>query len=147
MKTILAVLLFLATFGVAFAQDSGHAARVVDIFGDSISKSDLSKVDGMFSDKAIVYWVDKKLYGKAAILKFLRSQLASFEKHVFSYSPEDGIEDENISTSWGTFGFLYSIPGGQISSQMLGRYSVVAKHVDGKWEIVSLHMSVARGGD
>jgi hypothetical protein len=146
MKLILAFLL-LATMSVAaFAQDgdAGHTAAAVDTFGASMSKANMSKVDELFADKATVYWVDKKLYGKPDLMKFLRHQLASVNKYEMSFSPDDGLEDNNISTGWGTFAINYGTSDGQISNQILGRYTVVMKNVEDKWQIVSLHLSIQK---
>src|SRR5258708_21742127 len=115
---------------------------MLDTFGDSMSKSSIAKVDGLFADNATVYWVDKKLYGKSVLLKYLRSQLNASSKHEFSFAPDDGVENGNISASWGTFAILYGSGGGQVSNEMLGRFTVIAKKVGGQWQIVSLHLSL-----
>ena len=147
MKAVLA-LLFLAILNVtSFAQEAGHTAAILDSFGDLMSKGNMTKIDGLFEDKATVYWIDKKVYGKPNLLKFLRRQADAVEKYEISFSPDDGVEDSKISTSWGTFAINTSTPGGQVSNQILGRYTVVAKNVDDKWIILSLHLSSQRFSD
>jgi hypothetical protein len=146
MKLILAIFFFATMSVAAFAQDGdpGHTAAVVDNFGSFMSKANIAKIDELFTDKATVYWVDKKLYGKPALLKFLRHQLADVNKYEMSFSPDDGVEDNNISTGWGTFAINYGTAEGQVSNQILGRYTVVMKNVEDKWQIVSLHLSISK---
>jgi hypothetical protein len=146
MKLILALFLLAALSVAAFGQDSdtGHTAAVMDNFGALMSKASMDKVDELFADKATVYWVDKKLYGKPALSKYLRHQLGSVNKYEMSFSPDDGLEDTNISTGWGTFAINYGTSEGQISNQILGRYTVVMKSVEDKWQIVSLHFSISK---
>ena len=146
MKTLLALLLLAAMSVCAFGQDTdaGHTAAVMDNFGAFMSKASMAKVDELFAEKATVYWVDKKLYGKPALSKFLRHQIADVNKYEMSFSPDDGLEDTNISTGWGTFAINYGTSDGQVSNQILGRYTVVMKNVEDKWQIVSLHLSISK---
>ena len=146
MKPILAFFILLAASAIAFSQDDTKAAATMDTFGDALTKSKLNVADDLIGDSATVYWVDKKLYGKKAILKYLKAQVNATDKHEYSFNPDDGIEDENISTTWGTFAINYG-SGDQVSNQMLGRYTMIAKKIDDKWQIVSLHLSVSRFGD
>src|SRR4029079_18097275 len=99
MKALLAFFLLSFVAVVSHAQDAGHTSAVLDNFGDLMSKGNIAKIDGLFDDKATVYWVDKKLYGKSPLLKFLRHQSDAAEKYELSFSPDDGIEDGKISTS------------------------------------------------
>ena len=144
MKLALAFLLSVVFSALSFAQDDGHAAKSVDIFGDAMTKSSLKTIEDLFADNATVYWVDKKLYGKPQVVKYLKSQLPQADKYVMSFSPDDGLEDETVSTTWGTFAIVYGSGEGQVSNEIIGRYTAVAKKSGDSWQIVSLHLSIAR---
>jgi hypothetical protein len=144
MKKLIVAFLLLLTSVVVFAQDSGKAARVVDLLGDAMTQATLKRTEALFSDNATLYWVDKKVYGKPGVLKYLQSQLQAANKFELSFSPDDGLEDENISTTWGTFAIIYGSGDTPISNRILGRYTAVAKNVGESWQIVSLHLSISR---
>jgi hypothetical protein len=141
MKIITTLILTAAVACSAFAQDSGKASVLGDKLGQAFASGDISKVNDLISDKATIYWIHKKFYNLATFDKYLKAQFTSSPKHLLSLNPDSGFEDDNISTSWGSFMFMYNTMNG-VSNSLPGRYTVIATKVGEKWQIVSLHLSL-----
>jgi len=147
MKLVACVALSIAAVTAAFAQDSGKASVLADKLGDAFQKSDLQGINDVVAKNAAVYWISQKYFGQVAFDKYLRGQFDSDDHRTLSFNPDGGVEDETISTSWGTFGFTTSNSNNPISSQLIGRYTAIATEVDGKWRIISIHLSVSNPPD
>ena len=143
MKLIAGITLLIALTASAVAQDKIRATMLGERVGVAIEKGDLAKLDDVLANKAAIYWIDKKFKDKASFEKYMRVQVSSFDNRAMSLSEDGGMDDDKISTSWGTFAFLNSKGNSGVGSRMMGRYTVVATEVDGKWRIIAMHFSIA----
>jgi hypothetical protein len=144
MKTLLTFVISAILISIAFAaQDAGKATGLADAFGDAIAKGTLDKAGDLLAENASIYWIQAKFANKERFGRFLRRELGNFDKHSLAFSQEDGVENETISTGWGSFSYEYGRADGLVSNRLLGRYTAVASKIDGKWQLVSLHLSVA----
>lgn len=140
MKKLFALTAVLAFAVAAMAQET-EAGKAAEMLGDSFSKGSLKNAGELISDKASIYWVDAKR-NKEGLGKFLAGQIRTFNKRALLFNEESGIDTERISTSWGSFFIEYGAGNGTPSNRQTGRYTVIAEKKDGKWQIVSLHLSL-----
>lgn len=143
MKTILSLLVAIAMASCAFArQDSSKAAELNDQLSDSFAKGSLKNTGDLFTDDAAIFWVHAKL-NKQKFGRFLQGQINTFDKRALAFNQEGSAEDETLSTSWGSFFIEYgSAKANTAVNHQVGRYTAVAQKKDGKWRIVSLHLSL-----
>lgn len=142
MKTLLSLLIALAMATCAFAQeDSSKAAGLSDELSTAFAKGSLKKTGDLFADEASVYWVHAKL-NKQKFGQFLQGQIDTFTKRALVFNQEGSAENETLSTSWGSFFIEYGNDNNMPVNHQVGRYSAVAQKKDGKWQIVSLHLSL-----
>ena len=142
MKIVWTLLLAALFAPFAIARDTNHAAELADIFGQAVGKARIDKSDEILNDSATVYWIHAKFHSKVAFDKYLKGQFQSFDLHTLSFNPDDGVENETISTTWGTFAFNYGRSDAPVSNRFLGRYTAVAVKINDKWQLVSIHLSL-----
>lgn len=140
MKTI-AICLALAFSALALAQDNSRAANAMNDVANFLTDSKLDKVEAYMAENVSVFWIDDSVTGKKAVMKYLHGQLDGSKNHTFAFNPESGLEDDLISTSWGSFDIESDSAVGDVTNEITGHYTVVAKKVDGQWKIASLHLS------
>lgn len=143
MKIFLSLLLAGIVASMALAQQDSQAVSATNALATGIEKADFQKIEAAVSPDAMIYWIHAKFKNRLGFERYLQGQFASFDKHALALNEDGSLEGDTISTSWGEFIFDYGKSGGSAaSSHFHGRYTAVAKKVNGSWQIVALHLSL-----
>jgi uncharacterized protein (TIGR02246 family) len=138
----------LLALGIALAAASAAAAEggLADLdraWTRALLADDAAAVGALYATDAVMYPPDgMELKGKEAIQKSYEKLLAGMKIHEVKFMPAKYETRGDTSIGWGRWEIKMTPKGGGDPLLVEGRYTAVAKKIDGKWLYVADHASL-----